>query len=78
MTRVVLDSAMRQLLHNLTQPLELCDESGQVLARLTPVADLSGYEPLEPQVSDEELLRRAQSDEESFTTAEVLSHLGKI
>jgi hypothetical protein len=69
---------MRQKLHNLTQPLELCDESGQVLALLTPVRDLAEYEPLEPQVSDEELLRRARSDEETFTIAEVLSRLGKL
>jgi hypothetical protein len=78
MTRVVLDAALRQKLHNLTQPLELCDESGQPLAHLIPLVDLSQYEPLQPQVSDEELLRRSQSGEKTYTTAEVLAHLEKL
>lgn len=78
MTRVILDATLQQKLHNLTQPLELCNESGQVLARLTPVRDLSQYEPLEPQVSEEELLRRSQSDEKTYTTAEVLAYLEKL
>lgn len=78
MTRIVLDAALREKLHNLSQPLELCDESGQVLARLTPVDDLSGYEPLEPQVSAEELRRRSQSNEKTYTTAEVLAYLEKL
>ena len=78
MTRVVLDVAIREKLHNLAQPLELCDESGQVLAHLTPVADLSRYEPLEPQVSEEELRRRSQSNEKTYTTAEVLAYLEKL
>jgi len=78
MTRIILDAALRQKLNNLTQPLELCNESGQVLARLTPVLDPSQYGPLEPQVSDEELLRRSQSGERTYTTAEVLAHLEKL
>jgi len=75
MTKVVLDAILRQKLQNLTQPLELCNESGQVLARLTPILDLSKYEPLQPQVSEEELLRRSQSEEKTYTTAEVLAFL---
>lgn len=78
MTRIILDAALREKLHNLAQPMELCDESGQVLARLTPVADLSRYEPLEPQVSEEELRRRSQSNEKTYTTAEVLAYLEKL
>ena len=77
MTRVIIDEALRSKLYNLTQPLELCDESGRVLARLTPLADLSQYEPLEPQVSEEELDRREQ-ETESYTTAEVLAYLRKL
>jgi len=73
-TRIVIDAAVRSKLNNLTEPLELCDESGQVLARLTPAIDLSEYEPLEPQVSDAELLRRSQSNEKTYTTAEVLAY----
>ena len=78
MTRIVLDSVLREKLGNLSEPLELCDEAGQVLARLTPVVDLSQYEPLEPQVSEEELRRREKSNERRYTTAEVLAYLEKL
>jgi hypothetical protein len=78
MTRVTVDAALRSRLHDLNEPLELCDESGQVLARVVPIPDLSEYEPVGPQVSDEELLRRLQSDEKTYTTAEVLAHLGNL
>jgi hypothetical protein len=78
MTRVTVDAALRSRLHDLNEPLELCDESGHVLARVVPIPDLSDYEPLEPQVSDEELLRRSQSNEKTYTTAEVLAYLEKL
>jgi len=78
MTRVIVDAALRSRLHDLNEPLELCDESGHVVARVIPVPDLSDCEPLEPQVSDEELLRRSQADEKTYTTAEVLSYLEKL
>jgi hypothetical protein len=78
MTKVILDAAFQQKLYNLKQPLELCNESGQVLARLTPVVDLVQFEPLVPQVPDSELLRRSQSDEKTYTTAEVLAYLEKL
>ncbi len=32
MTQIVLDAALRSKLHDLKQTLELCDESGNVLA----------------------------------------------
>lgn len=78
MTRVILDSKLREKLCDLHQPLELCDERGCVLARLTPVYDPAEYGPLEPQVSEEELRRREQSNEKRYTTAEVLAHLEKL
>jgi hypothetical protein len=74
MTRVVLDASLREKLHQLIQPLELCDEDGKVLARLTPVYSASEYGPLEPQISDEEIQRRIKSDK-WHTTAQVLTHL---
>ena len=78
MTRVIANEALRSLLHNLSQPLELCDESGQVLGRVFPALDLSQYEPVEPQISHEEFLRRRQSKEKTYTTAEVLAYLEKL
>ncbi len=36
MTRIMLDRATVELLHNLGEPLELCDETGWLLGRFTP------------------------------------------
>lgn len=78
MTRVILDAGLRQKLKNFTETLEICDESGKVQARLIPYLDPKEYGPLEPQVSDEELIRRSQSNEPTYTTAEVLAYLEKL
>jgi hypothetical protein len=77
MTRIVIDEALRNKLHNLTEPLELCDESGRVLARVTPQRDFSKYGPKKPPVSEEELRRREKSDK-WYTTEEVLNHLRSL
>ena len=77
MIRIVLDTTLREKLHNLDQPLELCDETGRVLARVMPYYDPAEYGPLEPQVSEEELRRRARSDK-WYTTEQVLAHLKSL
>ena len=77
MTRVVLDEALLNALHDLSEPLELCDRSGRVLARVLPLADLSEYEPWEPPVNEEELRRREQSHR-WHTTDQVLAHLKSL
>ncbi len=38
MLRVTLDQATMELLHNLREPLELCDESGTLLGTFIPEA----------------------------------------
>jgi hypothetical protein len=53
MTRIVLDAAFWSKLQDLKQPLELCDESGRVLARLVPVPDPSEHEPTHPDPAQE-------------------------
>lgn len=77
MTKITLDADLRAKLLNLTQPLELCDESGCVLGHLFPTIDLSQYEPWEPPISEEEL-RRREEETESYTTAEVMAYLEKL
>ena len=77
MIRVVLDATLKNKLHNLKEPLELCDESGRTLARVTPLPDLSQYEPWEPPIAEEELRRRELSDE-WYTTEQVLAHLKNL
>ena len=77
MTQVILDATLRSKLRDLKETLELCDESGTVLARVIPVLDESQYEPVEPPpISAEELERRRQ--EPTYSTAEVLEHLRKL
>ena len=74
MTRIIVDESLLNKLHNFAEPLELCDASGRVLAHVTPMQDLSEYEPWEPPISEEELRRREQSDK-WYTTEQVLDHL---
>ena len=75
MTRVTLDAVLWSKLHNLADPIELCDESGRIVARVFPATDLAEYELSAPSISDQELKRLEESDEKRYTTAEVLAHL---
>jgi hypothetical protein len=77
MTQVILDAPTRSKLHNLTEPLELCDESGRLLAHVVPVLDESQYERWEPPISEEELQRRRKSTE-WYSTADVLAYLDTL
>lgn len=76
MTQILVDADLRSRLQDLKQPLELCDESGKVLARMIPVPDPSQYEPIEPSLSSEELQRRR--NEPDFSTEEVLAYLKRL
>jgi hypothetical protein len=58
MTRIVIDEATRKKLGDLREALEVCDDSGRVLAYLTPAEEGSIYEELVCPTSDEELDRR--------------------
>jgi hypothetical protein len=78
MIRILFDDTLKAKLNNLTQPLELCDETGQVLARVFPNPDLSQYEAWEPSFTEEELQRQEQTNAKSYTTAEVLAYLEKL
>jgi hypothetical protein len=77
MPKITLDEALSSKLHELTQEAELCDPSGRVLGRFIPQVDMSEWEPISPEASEEELERRAQSTE-WYTTEEVLAHLEKL
>ena len=75
MTRVVLDAQLRSRLLDLTQPLDLCDESGRVLGTFRPLApERHGY--VEPPLSAEEWQRREQGP--GHTTQEVIDFLEKL
>lgn len=73
MIRVPLDQTLRTKLHGLTEPVELCDAAGFVVARVILVEE--DFEPREPQVSEEELQRRSTTPGKYYTTEEVLKML---
>lgn len=77
MTRIVVNETLRSLLHDLSRPLEFCDEKGQVLGRFVPENEtaVGPYEP--PPLSEEEIQRRL-SEEPTYTTAEVLAYLESL
>ena len=74
MKSVPVDDVLRSKLANFTVPLAICDESGRILARVLPQPDVSDYELTGPQISDDVVRRRKNSDH-WYTTAEVLEHL---
>jgi hypothetical protein len=77
MPKITLDEALSSKLHELTEDAELCDPSGRVLGHFIPQVDMSEWEPISPDVSEEELDRRENSNERRYTTAEVLAYLEK-
>jgi hypothetical protein len=74
MIRITVDEVLLRKLHNLSEPLELCDNSGRVLGHFVPTFDLSKYEPWEPEFSEEELRAEEESNGKRYTTVEVLAH----
>lgn len=78
MTRITLDAELQKRLLNLTDIVEICDDSGRVVARVLPTPDPTTSEGLEPQISREEIERRKQTKGKSYTTAEVLAHLERL
>ncbi|HEX7446772.1 MAG TPA: hypothetical protein VF306_04460 [Pirellulales bacterium] len=78
MTRITVDNLLREKLLDLASPLELCDDEGRVLAHVTPVKASCEYFPSGPQVSADELRRRAASNERRYSTSEVLKHLDSL
>jgi hypothetical protein len=77
MTRLIVDATLPEKLRDLIYPVELCDANGRILGRYFPQLDPAEFD-LEPKISQEELRRRAQSDEKTYTTAEVLEYLRKL
>jgi hypothetical protein len=69
---------MRGKLYDLRQPLELCDESGQVLAQLTPVLNPADCRHMEPPTLSEEELQRREQEAGEYITKEVLTILERL
>jgi len=76
MVRITIDNKLKQKLLASEKTAELCDESGRLIARVTPLPqDLEDPWSLFPELTDEEIDRRCNSDEPGLTTAEVKEYL---
>jgi hypothetical protein len=80
MTRVTVDAQLQQVLLNFTKPLELCDESGTVRAKLVPcrAEDPNEWIDLTADVSDEEIEREIESGDDGYSTEELIAEIKKI
>jgi hypothetical protein len=76
MVRIVVDNEMLSRLGHLHAPAELHDESGRLLAYLTPVVDSSVYATADPGISEEELDAR-EAEEGGRSLAEIWADLEK-
>ena len=81
MVRITVDDELRKKFLNFIDDVELCDETGRVLARFqrsTPWSDPDQWEPITPEISQEEIERRLKAGGPTYTTAEVLEKLSKL
>lgn len=77
MSQIIVDTVLSSKLDQQFHPVELCDPSGRVLGRFVPKVDLSEWESITPDISEEELDRREKSTE-WYTTEEVMAHLKSL
>ena len=64
-----------------TTLLELCDETGAVVARLIPCAreiDPNDWIDLTPDLTDEELEKEIESSDEGYSTQELIAEIKKL
>ena len=81
MTRITVDAELKKKLLNCTTPLELCDDRGTVLARLTPSTpwnDPENWVELGSDASDEEIEQAINSGEQTYTTQELIDEIKKL
>lgn len=77
MTQLIVDAALASKLQETASSVQLCTPGGQVLGTFVPKMDLSEWEPLTPEVSEEELDEQEQSPE-WYTLDQVLAHLKSL
>jgi hypothetical protein len=77
MSKITIDAELYRRLGNLSEMLEICDENGHLMAQVIPFVNSAELD-LEPKITKEELARRKNSSERTYTTAEVLAHLESL
>lgn len=81
MVRIQVDSELRKKFLDFREDIEICDETGRVLARFqhsTPWTDPDQWEPLTPEIGQEEVERRLADGGATLTTAQVIEQLSKV
>ena len=78
MTRVMLRAEMQKVLLDFSTPLELCDESGIVRAKLIPCVaeEANEWIDLTADISDEQIEREIELGE-SYSTEELIAEIRK-
>jgi hypothetical protein len=80
MRKVLIDELLLSKLNGLTEVVELCDESGKIVATVVPCSpkyNPEQWDLCEPPPMTPEELERIR-DEPEFTTEEVLDYLRKL
>jgi hypothetical protein len=81
MLRIKVDDELRKRFGDFKQDVELCDEDGRVLGRFqisAPWTDPDQWEPLTPEITQEEIERRLAEGGATYTTAQVIEKLSKL
>jgi hypothetical protein len=77
MTPITIDANLSNQLRGLFRPVEFRDSNGEVLGKFIPAVDISEWEPISPDVTEEELDRREKEDQ-WYTTEEVFAYLKSL
>jgi len=75
MTKLILDASVVEKLPHLTDVVQLVTADGKPIGTFYPSPIPTGWVPIGPELSEEELERRFNSGEKRYTTAELLKHL---
>ena len=79
MIRVTLDQDLMTKLGNLSEAVELVDQAGRVMARVSLPHDVADYDPwIPPALTPEEQARRDAITGARMTTAQLHEHLRKL
>jgi hypothetical protein len=76
MTQITVDAELRSKLLNLSQPLYLCDESGHIVGKFTPLDTRLPPGCVEPPLSEAEWKRRQEGPH--YSIDEVISRLKQL
>lgn len=77
MTKIVVNETLRGLLPDLSRPAVFCDEKGNVIGHFLPETEVIVWDREPPPLSEEEM-RRRETEEPTYSTAEVLAYLESL